>query len=81
MILEAESHVILKGHEGYKCENGPKEFRPPSLMQNLAPNGKILRSFANFYVRKTWKAVMLAIGRDSRERGSHLQPVTSTPLL
>lgn len=50
-------------------------------MQNLAPNGKILRSFANFYVRKTWKAVMLATGRDSRERGSHLQPVTSTTLL
>lgn len=36
-------------------------------MQNLAPNGKILRSFTNFYVRKTWKAVMLAMGRDSRE--------------
>lgn len=50
-------------------------------MQNLAPKGKILRNFANFYVRKTWKAVMLATGRGSRERGSHLQPVTSAQLL
>lgn len=77
MLRRAQSPIILKEHWGNWCGNAPKEFKPQSQMQNLVPNGRILGSFADFYVRKTWKAVMLAPGRDNKGAGSHQQPAPS----
>lgn len=80
MLPEAQSHVILKGHGENRCGNEPQLFKSQSQMQNLVPNGRILGSSANSYVRKTWKAGILAPGRDNREAGSRLQPATSAQL-